>query len=62
MTVTYTLEPGSKLTEQQIAEVEAAAKMPILYDDDCPELSEDMMKAFRVAVAQRNRLLNQKHA
>ncbi len=28
---------------------------PIVFDDDCPELSDAMMKAFRSAVVQDNR-------
>lgn len=55
MTRTYTTETGQKPTEEQIKEVEEAAKKPISFDDDCPELSEAMMKAFKSASIQRNR-------
>ncbi len=36
-------------------EVEDAKKSPIVFDEDCPELSPAMVKAFKRAVIQRNR-------
>lgn len=55
MTKTYIIENGQKPTEEQIREVEEARKSPIVFDEDCRELSPAMMKAFRSAVVQRNR-------
>ncbi len=55
MTVTYSVSPGQKPTAEQLKEVEEAAKLPITFDEDSPELTPDMEKAFRCAVAQRNR-------
>lgn len=55
MTETYTIKPGDKPTEKMLKEVEEASKRPITFDEDCPEMSETMMKAFRSAVVQRNR-------
>ena len=55
MTKTLTIEPGQKLTESQLAEIEEAKKSPIVFDEDCEELSPAMMKAFKSAVIQRNR-------
>ena len=55
MIKTYTIEPGQQPTEEMIKEVEEASKKPIVFDEDCPEMSEKMMKAFRSAVIQRNR-------
>lgn len=55
MTITYELEKGQKLTEEQLKEIEAANNMPITFDEDCEELSPTMMKAFRCAAVQRNR-------
>ena len=55
MTKTLTIEPGQKLTESQLAEIEEAKKNPIVFDEDCQELSPAMMKAFKCAVIQRNR-------
>lgn len=55
MTKTYTIESGQKPTPEQLKEVEEAKKAPIVFDEDCQELSPAMMKAFRCAVRQRNR-------
>lgn len=56
MTKTYTIDPGQKPTPEQLQEVEEAKKSPIVFDEDCPELSPAMMKALRCAVIQRNRM------
>ncbi|MCD8370805.1 MAG: hypothetical protein LUC94_10865 [Clostridiales bacterium] len=58
MTRTFIIENGQKPTPEQILEVEDAKKSPIVFDDDCPELSPAMMKAFKSAVVQRNRRKN----
>ncbi len=55
MIKTYTIEPGQKPTEEMLKEVEEASRRPIIPDEDCPEMSERMMKAFKSAVIQRNR-------
>lgn len=55
MTKTFIIENGQKPAEAQLREVEEAKKHPIVFDEDCPELSPAMMKAFRSAVIQRNR-------
>ncbi|MFR3656676.1 MAG: hypothetical protein ACLTWK_00140 [Eisenbergiella sp.] len=55
MMKTYTIEPGQKITEKQLAEIEEAKKSPIVFDEDCEELSPAMMKAFKSSVIQRNR-------
>ena len=55
MTKTFIIENGQKPTEEQLREVEEARKSPIIFDEDCQELSPAMMKAFRSAVVQRNR-------
>ena len=61
MIVSYIPPKDRKLTEEQMRELEEAKKHPIVYDEDCPELSPAMMKAMRCAVAQRNRLLARKN-
>ena len=33
----------ANLTEEEVAELEAAEKMPIIFDDDCPEMTEEML-------------------
>lgn len=55
MIKTYTIDPGQGLTEEQLKEIEEAKKHPIVFDEDCEELSPAMMKAFKSAVIQRNR-------
>lgn len=36
----------AELTPEEIAELEAAEKMPLLFDDDCPEMTDEMLKQF----------------
>lgn len=55
MTRTVIIESGQKPTKEQLKEVEEAQKSPIIFDEDCEELSPTMMKAFKSAVVQRNR-------
>lgn len=55
MTRTFIIENGQKPTEEQLREVQEAQKYPIIFDEDCQELSPAMMKAFKSAVVQRNR-------
>ncbi|MCD7847627.1 MAG: hypothetical protein LUG49_06335 [Oscillospiraceae bacterium] len=62
MTKTVTLEELKPLTDEQREEIRAAAKKPIVFDDDCPELSPAMIKAFQCSVAQRNRRIATKQA
>lgn len=58
MTKTFTIEKGQRPTAEQLKEVEEEKKAPIVFDEDCQELSPAMMKAFRSAVIQRNRNKN----
>lgn len=55
MTKTYVIEKGQRPSEEQLREVEDAKKSPIVFDEDCQELSPAMMKAFKSSVVQRNR-------
>lgn len=55
MIKTYMIEDGQKPTQEQLKEVENARKNPVVFDEDCPELSPAMVKAFKSAVIQRNR-------
>ena len=55
MTKTFTINAGQKPTEEQLQEVMNAKKQPIVFDEDSPELSPAMYKAFKSAVVQRNR-------
>lgn len=55
MIKTVTIKKGQELTHEQIIEIEEAKKKPIVFDEDCEELSPAMMKAFQCAVVHRNR-------
>lgn len=58
MIKTFTTNPGDMPTEEMLKEVEEAKNSPIVFDEDCEELSPAMMKAFKSAVIQRNRRKN----
>lgn len=45
-TMTCILKKDAKLTARQLQELEEAEKRPIVYDDDCPELSDEELKRF----------------
>ena len=55
MTKTFTIKDGQAPTQEQLEAVKAAAKREIRFDEDSPELSPAMLKAFKCSVAQRNR-------
>ena len=55
MITTYIINEGDKPTKEQLEEIEEAKKYPIVFDEDCQELSPAMIKAFKCVVAQRNR-------
>ncbi len=55
MTRTFTIKDGQMPTKEQLDEVKAAAKREIRFDEDSPELSPAMFKAFKCSVTQRNR-------
>ena len=55
MTKTFIIEKGQTPTKEQLEEVLAAAKREILPDEDTPELSPALYKAFQCSAAQRNR-------
>jgi hypothetical protein len=45
--VRHTHTAGSGLTTEQIAQLDEAAKRPITYDEDCPELTDEQLAEFR---------------
>ena len=55
--VRYTLKRNQPLTPEQIAELDALKDRPIVYDEDCPELSEEALEDLREAVRERDRFL-----
>ena len=54
MIKTVTLDRNMKPTEEQIKEIEEAAKREIVFDEDSPEMTPAMEKAFRLAAKNRN--------
>ena len=42
----------------EVEEIEEARKHPIVFDEDCEELSPAMVKAFKSATISRNRRKN----
>ena len=58
MTKTFIIDKGQKPTNEQLQEVKEAQKNPIVFDEDSPELSPAMYKAFKSSVIQRNRKKN----
>lgn len=45
--VTYFLPKGAKPTPEQKAEIAALKNRPIVYDEDCPELTDEELKEFK---------------
>jgi uncharacterized protein (DUF4415 family) len=41
-----TLKAGQQPTKEQLAEINAAAKLPITYTEDCPASSPEALKEF----------------
>ena len=48
------LDKDETPTEEQIKEIREAAKRPIVFDEDSPEMTPAMEKAFRLAAKNRN--------
>ena len=51
---TATLDKNQVPTEEQIKQIKEAAKWEIVFDEDSPELTPAMEKAFRLAAKNRN--------
>mgnify|MGYP006916075573 CR=1 FL=1 len=60
--VRYRIKIGQKPTEDQVAEIEEAKKKPIVFDDDCPEITEEnnpkLYEAMMQAVIERNQRIS----
>lgn len=54
--ITAILSENEKLTDEDKKMLEDAKNYPIIYDEDSPELTPEMEKAFRLAAKTRNRL------
>jgi hypothetical protein len=62
MIITASLSKDEELTEEEIKMIEDAKKLPVIYDEDSPEMTPEMEKQFRCAVRMRNRLLHKRDA
>ena len=51
---TVILNRNQKPTKEQIRQIEEATKREIVFDDDSPQLTPAMEKAFRLAAKNRN--------
>ena len=49
----YRLEHEAQVSESEKALLERAKTLPVVYDDDSPELTEEMEKAFIAARRQK---------
>ena len=47
MDVNYTISKDQKPTPEQILRIREAAKRPIVFDEDCPELTDEQLRRFR---------------
>jgi hypothetical protein len=56
MIITTTLSKNEKVTDEEKKMIEEAKKQPIVFDEDSPEMTPEMEKAFKLAVKARNRL------
>lgn len=55
MVIKTTLEERGAITQEEVEMLERASKMPIVFDEDNPELTEAELKGLR-RVSEENRL------
>ncbi len=48
-----------RFSPEEIAEIRAAQKAPIVFDEDCPEVTPEQGKQFRRRADRKNRQLAQ---
>ena len=58
MIVFEELRPDDKLTEEQIEMPEKAAKIPITFDEGCPELTDEQLAKFTHVSVEKYRKKN----
>ena len=46
MTRTFILDKDQQPTQEQLLQIEKAAELPVVYDEDSPEMTPAMEKAF----------------
>ena len=42
----YKREPGTPLTPEQIKRLDELKDRPIVFDEDCPEMTEEQLRQF----------------
>ena len=47
MIVSYSITKDQKPTPEQIAEIREAAKRPIVFDEDCPPMTDEQLRQFK---------------
>ena len=47
MIVTYELKPGTPLTPEQIKRLDALEDRPLVFDEDCPEMTDEQLRQFK---------------
>ena len=47
MIVSYSITKNQKPTPEQIAEIREAAKRPIVFYEDCPEMTDEQLRRFK---------------
>ncbi|MBQ9211677.1 MAG: hypothetical protein IJ153_08260 [Clostridia bacterium] len=52
--VIKTLTPSMELTGEQVAMLKEAEQFPIIYEEDCPEITPEMAAAFKKAAEARD--------
>ena len=57
-TVTYILRKGEPLTEEEIQEIQELKNRPIVYDEDCPKLTEEELREFKRVNPKRKKAAN----
>lgn len=45
----YSLEEGAVLSNEERSQLAHAKKLPVVYDEDSPEMTDDMEQAFVAA-------------
>lgn len=55
MVIKTTLEERGAITQEEIEMLDRASKMPLVFDEDSPELTKEELKGFR-RVSAENRL------
>jgi uncharacterized protein (DUF4415 family) len=53
MTVRIDSSELENMTNEEIKEIKSAAEMPVVYDEDSPELTEEMYEEFKKAAEKR---------